>query len=277
MAGRLFRRVAAVTFLITVAIIGCLSLAIRTTAGTNASTAIVDFDRAAIRLLNGYAQRSLIVDRVVSAISGDFMVEGGVMLALFWWAWFAARDTAGGLEERRLIVSSLIAVWATALALNVIRDALPFRPRPIVDPALAFRVPVHRGEISEYLLHGSSFPSGHAAVFFALATGLWSISVPLGLLGAIHAIFIVCLPRMYLGLHYPSDTFGGAILGIAIVSLTNRILRRRPLIARIVAWSQERPAMFYSLFFIVSVEIVTWFESVRRLLRLIGRLGKVVR
>jgi undecaprenyl-diphosphatase len=255
----------------------CLFLAIRTSAIANWRTSIVQFDRAAVTALNGYAQRSVIVDRLVWAISGDYMVEGAVMLALLWWAWFAARDTSTGLEQRRLIVSSLIGLYVTAIAMLAIRDALPLRPRPIVDPALALQVPsLPGGEIPSYFSRASSFPSGHAAVFFALTTGLWSISVPLGLLGAVHAIFIVCLPRMYLGIHYPSDLFAGAILAIATVSLTNCILRRRPFITRTVAWSQERPAMFYSLFFIASVEIATVFESVRRLLRLLALFGKLV-
>jgi hypothetical protein len=34
--------------------------------------------------------------------------------------------------------------------------------------------------------------------------------------------------------------------------------------------------MFYSLFFIASVEIATVFESVRRLLRLLALFGKLV-
>jgi decaprenylphosphoryl-5-phosphoribose phosphatase len=63
-----------------------------------------------------------------------------------------------------------------------------------------------------------SFPSAHATSSFAAATAMGRISpsarVPLyGLAGAI------CLTRPYLGMHYPSDVLGGAVLGLAIGEL----------------------------------------------------------
>jgi undecaprenyl-diphosphatase len=62
-----------------------------------------------------------------------------------------------------------------------------------------------------------SYPSGHAAAAFGVAViiGLayrrlrwWSLS----LIGAA----LIALSRVYLGHHYPSDIFGGAILGAAV-------------------------------------------------------------
>jgi hypothetical protein len=61
------------------------------------------------------------------------------------------------------------------------------------------------------LLSGwSSFPSDHACLFFALATGLCLISPVIGGLALLHASLIVSLPRIYLGLHYPTDVLAGA-------------------------------------------------------------------
>ncbi len=64
-------------------------------------------------------------------------------------------------------------------------------------------------------VHGRSFPSGHTTLAFATATTLalqykkWYVVVPAYLWAS-----SVGYSRMYLGKHYPSDVFAGAIIGI---------------------------------------------------------------
>jgi undecaprenyl-diphosphatase len=70
----------------------------------------------------------------------------------------------------------------------------------------------------------SSFPSGHAmsatAVYGTVAYLLirlqkhrWSRA--LTLVGAVLLILLICLTRLYLGVHYPSDVLGGMMVGLA--------------------------------------------------------------
>lgn len=61
---------------------------------------------------------------------------------------------------------------------------------------------------------GTSFPSGHTSTSFAMATALsrcypkWYVIVPSYVWAG-----TVGYSRMYLGVHYPSDVVGGAMLG----------------------------------------------------------------
>ena len=65
--------------------------------------------------------------------------------------------------------------------------------------------------------HDGSFPSGHAATSFAAATVLtlylprWA---PLWILLAVAIGF----SRVYVGVHYPLDVVGGAVLGVLVAT-----------------------------------------------------------
>jgi undecaprenyl-diphosphatase len=73
--------------------------------------------------------------------------------------------------------------------------------------------------------HGGSFPSGHATVSFACATML-AFYAP----RAAPAFFLlaaaIAWSRVYVGVHYPLDVLGGAVLGV-IIALALRFLARR--------------------------------------------------
>lgn len=75
---------------------------------------------------------------------------------------------------------------------------------------------VRRDEVGPY-----SFPSGHSTAAFATATAMslsykkWYVTVP----SYLYAGF-VGYSRMRLGVHYPSDVLGGAIIGIGAGFLT---------------------------------------------------------
>jgi undecaprenyl-diphosphatase len=59
----------------------------------------------------------------------------------------------------------------------------------------------------------SSFPSGHAVFFFALAAGVYMVDKKLGRLLYILAT-LVGIARIVAGVHWPSDIVAGALLGI---------------------------------------------------------------
>lgn len=63
-----------------------------------------------------------------------------------------------------------------------------------------------------------SFPSNHAQLSFLLSTIVFRFNRKLGLALFLISAFIG-FGRVYLGVHYPSDVLGGAVIGILLATL----------------------------------------------------------
>lgn len=93
--------------------------------------------------------------------------------------------------------------FATLGAVTVLRNILN-KPRPFDELDIK--------PIAEHS-SGYSFPSRHASSAFIIAMAILYINKPLGFVTLIMAI-IVCLTRIFSGIHYPSDVAVGAFIGL---------------------------------------------------------------
>jgi undecaprenyl-diphosphatase len=112
-------------------------------------------------------------------------------------------------ERRTGAVLATAACGVALLLVQPISQAVA-RPRPFVT---------HPG--SELLISHArdpGFPSDHATGAFALAMGLWLYDRTIGTVAFVLAA-IVAFARVSVGVHYPSDVLGGALIGIAVALL----------------------------------------------------------
>ena len=133
---------------------------------------------------------------VATELGGGFLVAAlSIALAVFWF------------RQNRLpyIVGLFVSVVGSGVVAQIIKYLVE-RPRPLM-PAIVET--------------GYSFPSGHTTAAFATATAMtlsykkWYVAVP----SYLYAGF-VGYSRMRLGVHYPSDVFGGMVIGIGAGFLT---------------------------------------------------------
>ena len=117
----------------------------------------------------------------------------------------------------RMVIEATIAAFLTRFVLTATIWWLWFRPRPFL--ALNF-VPLINQKASD-----SSFPSGHASFYFALSTIVYYYNKKIGVLFYIASLLIV-LARVFVGVHWPSDILAGAVLGILMGWVLNRIFRK---------------------------------------------------
>jgi len=243
----------------------------------------IHFDMSVTAFFGRFARRSPVVDTLLWWAWTQPATQAGIVMALLWGAWFANGETPEGRPKRVAMLSALVGTYASILVTLVFRVILPFRARPIADPTSTLLVP-YLPDGMTFTSESTSFPSGHAAVLFALAVGLWSASRALGLVVALHGLFVVCLPRVYFGRHWATDILAGAAVALVTVPLVNEMLRRSSVMPRLLGWSERHASAFYGAFFLCALEIATEFAFVRTALkfasvfRLIGSsdIAKVV-
>ncbi len=226
-----------------------------------------NFDASLVHWVNQFAGHSWTFDKLMRFTTANNLVKDGVIVMLVWWAWFKDGDRAS--VGRRHVIATLIGCAAAIVVGRALAWALPFRLRPMHEDALHFVLPfgMERGVLEGW----SSFPSDHALLFFALATGLLFVSRTAGWVALAYTALVVCLPRIYLGLHYPTDILAGALLGIAIALLVNLGLTNSRGFRALEHWSIVWPQTFYPLLFLATWQIADTFEGVRTLAQAAGK------
>ncbi|MEK7162992.1 MAG: phosphatase PAP2 family protein [Patescibacteria group bacterium] len=121
-------------------------------------------------------------------------------------------------DRRRQIYFFSLVMLSVIISRGIITEIIRFfyyRPRPFLVL-----------EIKPLISHIStaSFPSGHAAAFFALALAVFYFNKKVGWWFLISAVFMG-LARIFVGVHWPSDILAGMIVGLGSVWLVRFIFK----------------------------------------------------
>lgn len=107
------------------------------------------------------------------------------------------------ISESFIIFASVVGAYAVSYILKIIVHA----PRPFVTlvqvQPLVAETPY------------TSFPSGHATLFFALATAIYLYNKRAGYVFFFFAL-VIAISRMVVGVHYPIDILAGAVIGMVV-------------------------------------------------------------
>ncbi len=127
------------------------------------------------------------------------------LLGEYGWIWLAIGIAMAlidsGQREQWLLAGVL---GPLAIGLNFAVKLIVRRRRPVLDG-----LPPLGGAPSSL-----SFPSAHATASFACATAMTRIDPAAAVLFALAVL--IAAGRPYLGMHYPSDVLGGALLGAGL-------------------------------------------------------------
>jgi membrane-associated phospholipid phosphatase len=229
------------------------------------------FDYTLLLWMNQVADGYPIFTKIMIDILGD-VLKTSFIAALLWWAWFGNEGSVRQREVRERIAACLVASVACIIVVRLGAALLPFRLRPLANSTIALHFPLEVGDWGNW----SAFPSDNAVMFSMLATCLFTISRPLGIIAALDVAFLICFPRVFLGIHHPTDVFAGAFIGIVAGWLTNRAAIRRRLSMPIFALMDWHPAVFYANAFMITFLLALVYWPITRLVISSAKLARIL-
>jgi len=232
---------------------------------------IQNIDVVIYHFLSGFAGNPLL-DHFASFEENDNLLKGGLFLAIYWYLWFRAGPDQKG--RRSAIISILTGALLAIAVSRTIANFAPYRIRPMYDPHLqhySYAFPA-----SPNLINWSAFPSDTAAFFSALAFGLAYLSRRLAIPVTLYVAGWICLPRMFLGLHYASDVVAGVVIGVVLVWASLKVgWLQSVFAARLLALAEAKPEVFYAAAFLATFEMGVLFDDIREGARTIFHIANL--
>lgn len=219
------------------------------------------FDYRIVQFVNSMAHRSGTMDLIVVSILSTNLLKGAVPITMLYWAWF--QNDQDQTRRRTIFTGTMVAAIVALSIGRLLQLFLPFRPRPLYNPALSLQAPEFLP--NKTLEDWSSMPSDTALLFAALTLGIWMISRALGVISLLHLLVFIVFTKLYAGLHYPSELLIGAVLGFGTSWLVLQSSVPERLYNFLKPWQAKVPGLFYSGFFLATFELANMFDDVRSL------------
>ena len=156
----------------------------------------------------GFANRSLLLDDTIVFFAEylPYLMLGGVGFMILYRK-----------KPRMRLLLVIEATLALILSYGIVTASLRFfyhHPRPFMERGFE---PLIAGTLT------NSFPSGHAAVLFALLPLVFSLDRRFGFAYLVPAL-LSGFARIVVGVHWPFDIVGGAVLGVLGGLLVRQLL-----------------------------------------------------
>ena len=157
--------------------------------------------------INGLVYVSKALDYIGMFLADFYQyIIGAIIIVLLLWK-----------KNRIMVLSAVISVFLSRLVITEIIKIIVQRARPYMVLETAKKIITENTDFK-------SMPSGHAAIFFALAMAIYFFNKKLGIFLFASAI-LISLARIFCGVHWPSDILVGAIIGIASGIIVDKVIK----------------------------------------------------
>jgi undecaprenyl-diphosphatase len=151
--------------------------------------------------INGSAGKSICLDSVGIFFANYFQYVLGGCLLLF----LLVKNKKAKRKNLWIVGLAFLAALVSRYIFTSVLRFIFERPRPFIAHQVT--------QLIFVAANNPSFPSGHAAFFFALSTVVYMYNKNWGWWFFVGS-FLISLARVFVGVHYPSDILAGALIGI---------------------------------------------------------------
>lgn len=169
----------------------------------------MNLDLNLFQFIHSFAGRSKILDEF-GIFFANYLPYLLVLAALY----FIFRENTWKNKLMMFAVTTLNLILSRGILTETIRFFWP-RQRPF--DALGFQALIPES--------GASFPSGHAAFYFALAAVIFYFNKKWGIWFLILS-FLNGLARVFVGVHWPGDILGGIVVGLLSFWLVKLLIKK---------------------------------------------------
>lgn len=255
-------------------------------------------NEALFHALNGLVGRSWLIDSLIALALDNLLVKAGPIGACFFYAWYRSGDGSADGRGRRILLVTLAALFVIApLSKNLSEGRLAPRPFLMAEQAyvldegrltasapMPFRT-MQSGEMMERVAEVEegriaandlvTFPSDHAAFFFALSFGIFLACRWAGAVALAWTVVVTLGSRVAAGMHWPADIAAGALLGGAVLLAMVFALagRRWRIWDFVLGWIERHPGLVAALLFVTLVEAANTMQTLKRAMELASALA----
>lgn len=229
-----------------------------------------NFDLPIVLYFNQHCGKCIFLDTLALIFLSVDALRTAILVALVMGIWEYGKIKNDKNASKRVIAI----LFSIVLTLGIIEilNALINSPRPIVTYENLINSPTITENTKELwkdawarnAKHGA-FPSDTVALLATMAIGLFLWKRQIGSLAIFFVLVAGILPRLYFGLHYPSDMLIGVLISAFSTFIVEKVKLFRLLIEQILQIEKKFPYAFGFFGFYIAYIIADKFILLRKL------------
>lgn len=230
----------------------------------------LSWDISFVLFFNKFCGKCIFLDTLALVFLSVDALRTAILVAFVVGIWEYGRFK-NDINANKHVISILFSI-ILSLAIVEILNALIDSPRPIVTHESFINTPIITSDTQELWKSGwvrnpkhGSFPSDTVTLISTIAIGLFFWRRFIGVLAVLFVILTGILPRLYFGLHYPSDMLLGVIVGLFSTLLIEKFKLFNQLSQKILSLQERCPYAFGVIGFYLAYIIADKFILLRKL------------
>lgn len=236
---------------------------------------MIDFPHLAcdiylVKFFNQFCGKSVFLDTLALLFLSVDALRTAILVALTVGIWHYGKITNDSSAQKRVLSILLSAI--ITLGIIEILNAVIDSPRPLVTYENSFNSPIIVNDTQELWKSGwvrnpkhGSCPSDTVALLSTMAIGLFLWNKTLGLIAILFVFTAGMLPRLYFGLHYPSDMIIGFVVALFSSLTIDKIKSLDKVYKKIFNIEKKFPYAFGVIGFYLAYIIADKFILLRKL------------